>query len=252
MIRIIALTDAGLALGKQLHAALPHSQLHFKPKPFADVVQGYFREGDALLFICATGIVMRTLAPVIASKHQDPPVLVMDELGQFVIPLLSGHEGGANQWGLEMSELMGAQLVMTTANAYLNPVYTLGMGCERHCPLPFLEDLMLKGLAQIGLTPEQVSGLYSIDIKADETHLIELARKYQWPFITYSAHALSEVEPLLSTRSDYVFKTVGVYGVAESAALVGARSRTGASPELCLNKIKNTKATCAVARSYQM
>ncbi|SBS28758.1 cobalamin biosynthesis protein CbiG [Marinomonas aquimarina] len=252
MIRIIALTDAGQVLGKRLQTLVPNSELHFKPKPFAETVQDFFREGDALLFICATGIVMRTLAPVIESKLQDPPVLVLDELGRFVIPLLSGHEGGANQWGSDVAKVLNAELVMTTANAYLNPVYTLGMGCERNCPLEYLESLMLEGLERVGLAPEQISGLYSIDIKADETHLIELAKKYQWPFMTYSAEALKAVEPLLSTRSDYVFNTVGVYGVAESAALLGAQRLTNASPELRLNKIKNPKATCAVARAYQI
>lgn len=251
MIRIIALTDAGHALGKRLQVLLPDSQLHFKPKPFAETVQAFFREGDALLFICATGIVMRTLAPVIESKLQDPPVLVLDELGRFVIPLLSGHEGGANQWGSEVAKVINAQLVMTTANAYLNPVYTLGMGCERNCPLEYLESLMLEALATVGLQPDQIAGLYSIDIKADETHLIELAEKYHWPFVTYSAQALTVVESLLSTRSEYVFNTVGVYGVAESAALLGVQKLTSASPELRLNKIKNAKATCAVARAYQ-
>lgn len=251
MIRIIALTDAGQALGKRLEALLPGSQLHFKPKPFTETVQGFFREGDPLLFICATGIVMRTLAPVIESKLQDPPVLVLDELGRFVVPLLSGHEGGANQWGSEVAGALNAELVMTTANAYLNPVYVLGMGCERNCPLEYLESLMLEALETVGLQPDQIAGLYSIDIKADETHLIELAEKYQWPFITYDAAALKTVEPLLSTRSEYVFKTVGVYGVAESAALLGAQNLTYGSPELCLNKIKNPKATCAVARAYQ-
>ena len=251
MIRIIALTDAGQALGKRLEALLPGSQLHFKPKPFTETVQGFFREGDPLLFICATGIVMRTLAPVIESKLQDPPVLVLDELGRFVIPLLSGHEGGANQWGSEVAGALNSELVMTTANAYLNPVYVLGMGCERNCPLEYLESLMLEALETVGLQPDQIAGLYSIDIKADETHLIELAEKYQWPFITYDAAALKNVEPLLSTRSEYVFKTVGVYGVAESAALLGVKNLTHGSPELCLNKIKNPKATCAVARAYQ-
>ena len=251
MIRIIALTPAGQTLAKRLHAALPNSQVHYKPQPFADTLQGFFRAGDSLLCICATGIVMRTLAPVIESKWQDPPVLVLDELGQFVIPLLSGHEGGANQWASDVATLLQAQLVMTTANAYLNPIYALGMGCERDCPLSYLESLMLTALEQVGLTPNQIGGLYSIDVKADETHLIALAERYQWPFITYTAAQLKAVEPLLSTRSDYVYQTVGVYGVAESAALLGVQTLTHTSPELCLNKIKNAKATCAVARAYQ-
>jgi cobalt-precorrin 5A hydrolase len=58
------------------------------------------------------------------------------------------------------------------------------------------------------------------------------------------------MEPLLSTKSDYIFNTVGVYGVAESAALLAAENVTGTEPELVLNKIKNAKATCALARGF--
>lgn len=250
MIRIITLTDAGHVLGQTLCRMLDNSALHHKPQPFAATVQGFFEQGDKLLFICATGIVMRTLAPVLVNKHQDPPVLVLDEQGQFVIPLLSGHEGGANQWGSEVARRLGAQLIVTTANPYLNPIYTLGMGCERDCPFEYLEELMLEGLEQAGLTVAQIAGLYSIDIKADETHLIALAEKYQWPFITYSAERLSSMEPLLSTRSEYVYNTVGVYGVAESAALLGAQQYARSAPELVLNKIKNAKATCSIARAF--
>ena len=55
---------------------------------------------------------------------------------------------------------------------------------------------------------------------------------------------------MLSTRSDYVYDTVGVYGVAESAALHAARKLTGNAPELVLAKRKSRRATCAIARAY--
>lgn len=260
MIRFIALTPAGESLAKKLLSKgqlnhWPDAVVDYKPKPFAEFVQTAFKNGDWLVFICATGIVMRTLAPVIQDKYQDPPVLVLDEEGKFVIPLLSGHEGGANEWGAKVAKSLGAQLVMTTAKPYLNPIYTLGMGCERNCPLEFLESLMLDALEQKGLTPKDIRSLNSIDIKADETNLIALAAKYNWNFNTYSAQELASMESLLSTKSDYIFNTVGVYGVAESAALLSAKkaaqNEIGTEPELVLNKIKNAKATCAVARGFK-
>ncbi|REG82212.1 cobalt-precorrin 5A hydrolase [Marinomonas pollencensis] len=251
MIRIIALTPAGEQLGRRIVRLWPDAVLTYKPKPFADKVQTAFQQGERLVFICATGIVMRTLAPVIQDKRQDPPVLVLDELGKFVIPLLSGHEGGANDWGAQLADGLGAQLVMTTAKAYLNPVYTLGMGCERGCPLDYIEELMLQALSQQGLTPSDIDSLSSIDIKADEENLIRLAEKYHWAFHTYSAQQLAPMADLLSTRSDYIFKTVGVYGVAESAALFAAKEATCSEPELVLNKIKNAKATVSIARAFK-
>ena len=247
--KIIALTEVGKNLAERLRSLI-EADVVYKPQPFAEQVQGFFKNGDRLIFICATGIVMRSLAPVLQDKYQDPPVLVIDEQGQFVIPLLSGHEGGANNWALEVSKLLNAQPVITTANGYLNPVYSVGMGCERGCPVDELERLLLECLQQSGLSLEQVSSISSIDIKADEVGLIELAEKLNKPYQTWDKNQLSEMEPLLSTRSEYVFNTVGVYGVAESAALLSAKRQTGQQPELVLNKKKTKKATCAIARSY--
>lgn len=248
-IKIIALTEAGKSLAERLQSLI-EADVVYKPQPFAEKVQGFFKNGERLIFICATGIVMRSLAPVLQDKYQDPPVLVIDEQGQFVIPLLSGHEGGANNWALEVSKLLNAQPVITTANGYLNPVYSVGMGCERGCPVDELERLLMECLQQSGLVLDQVSSISSIDIKADEVGLIQLAENLDKPYQTWDKNQLSEMEPLLSTRSEYVFNTVGVYGVAESAALLSAKQQTGQQPELVLNKQKTKKATCAIARSY--
>ena len=249
-IRIIALTEAGQRLAQTLLSLIPEAELWFKPKPFAEKVQQAFTQGDALIMICATGIAVRSLAPMIDNKHDDPPVLVLDEQGQFVIPLLSGHEGGANDWANNIAEQLDAQLVITTANPYLKPVYTVGMGCERNCPEDELSALLSDCLEQAGLSLDQINSINSIDIKADEIGLIELAKSLQKPYQTFDKLALAQVEHLLSTKSDYVFNTVGVYGVAESAALWAAQQFTQQTAELVLNKVKTTKATCAIARAY--
>ena len=72
-------------------------------------------EGDALLFIGACGIAVRAIAPNLTDKLHDVPVLVMDEEGRYVIPILSGHVGGANELAYELADFMGAQAVITTA-----------------------------------------------------------------------------------------------------------------------------------------
>ncbi len=81
----------------------------------ADFCQQAWNEADAILFIGATGIAVRGIAPYVAAKDKDPAVLVMDELGKFVIPLLSGHIGGANQLAEIIAKELGATCVMTTA-----------------------------------------------------------------------------------------------------------------------------------------
>ena len=69
----------------------------------------------ALFFIGAVGIAVRMIAPHVKDKFTDSPVLVMDEKGSYVIPLLSGHVGGAVELAKEIAEKINAQAVLTTA-----------------------------------------------------------------------------------------------------------------------------------------
>jgi len=74
-----------------------------------------FQWADALVFVGACGIAVRQIAPHVRDKGRDPAVLCVDELGTFVIPLLSGHIGGANDLARRLAENLGATAVITTA-----------------------------------------------------------------------------------------------------------------------------------------
>ncbi|MBR6320509.1 MAG: precorrin-4 C(11)-methyltransferase [Prevotella sp.] len=69
---------------------------------------------DAFVFIGAMGICVRTIAPYIKDKHEDPAVVCIDSLGQHVISVLSGHVGGANDLTRQVAAIIGGREVITT------------------------------------------------------------------------------------------------------------------------------------------
>lgn len=74
-----------------------------------------FKNFDALIFIMAIGIVVRSISKLIRDKFDDPAIIVMDELGKNVISLLSGHIGGANELTEILAGLLNSNPVITTA-----------------------------------------------------------------------------------------------------------------------------------------
>ena len=92
---------------KYLPDSIPESHTEWTGKQF--------ESADAIIFVGACGIAVRSIAPFVASKKIDPAVLVIDECGTFVISLLSGHLGGANALAKEAALLLGATPVITTA-----------------------------------------------------------------------------------------------------------------------------------------
>lgn len=74
-----------------------------------------FAESDAMIFVASCGLAVREIAAHVRDKRSDPAVIVIDELATFVIPLLSGHIGGANELALDLAQRLGSTPVITTA-----------------------------------------------------------------------------------------------------------------------------------------
>ena len=84
-------------------------------KRLSDELGKQFHRFTGHIFIMATGIVVRCIAPLLRHKTADPAVAVMDDRGRFVVSLVSGHLGGANRLTRQVAERLGATPVITTA-----------------------------------------------------------------------------------------------------------------------------------------
>ena len=107
-IAIIQISEAGGAIAKTLQRELSAKTI------LRTDVGKQWKQFDAFVFIGAMGICVRTIAPYIRDKHEDPAVVCVDSLGKNAISVLSGHVGGANELAHKVAALIGANPVITT------------------------------------------------------------------------------------------------------------------------------------------
>lgn len=127
-VHIISFTRTGFALAKKIQSLLRAERnssdcsIEFMSKSAPTPVSllewtgSHFKKGNCLVFVGAAGIAVRTIVPFLRGKAEDPAVLVIDEKGKFVIPILSGHIGRANESARKIAFLLGGEAVITTAS----------------------------------------------------------------------------------------------------------------------------------------
>jgi cobalt-precorrin 5A hydrolase len=129
---IIAITKHGVALARKLQSQFPHADLYYMSKfnrgdEEARNIQSFdgsvrllfpalFPAYKGLIIIISLGAVIRMIAPLLQDKKKDPGIVVIDDKGEHVISVLSGHLGGANELTLEVAAAIGARPVITTAS----------------------------------------------------------------------------------------------------------------------------------------
>jgi len=105
----------------------------------------------------------------------------------------------------------------------------LGLGCDRGTPTALVMRGIAALLARHGLSPRSVKAIATIDKKRDEVAFLEVAARFGWPLVTYTAAQLDAV-PGIATPSEVVLRHVGTRGVAEPAALLAASAGPSAGP----------------------
>lgn len=126
-----SLTERKLTEKNLAEKDLVESGLSYVEQPLTEWTGEQMKARRSLLFIGACGIAVRAIAPFLTDKLNDVPVLVMDEQGRFVIPILAGHVGGANELALSLAERMGSTPVITTATD-LNHCFAVDLFARRN------------------------------------------------------------------------------------------------------------------------
>jgi cobalt-precorrin 5A hydrolase/precorrin-3B C17-methyltransferase len=137
-VALVALTQDGAILARRLQSALRGARVHgLDPRVIgADVeftdaaahLRRLFAAGETIVGICAAGILIRALAPLLADKRAEPPVLAVAEDGGTVVPLLGGHHG-ANDLARLLAAELGVHAAITTAGDTV-----LGLGLDSPPP----------------------------------------------------------------------------------------------------------------------
>lgn len=278
--------------------------------PLKEHLTTLWKTNRTIIFCLATGAVVRLIAPLLQDKSQDPAVLVVDQMGKFIISLCSGHQGGADQLTQLIATHLDATPVITGASASLGlpaidilgfpfgwrkgkgewtgvsgaiarqetvqviqeagstlwqdhlpgnhsfyfgfPEYNeaitvkgriwisatkrqfasksdfprvqwhprvlwVGIGCIRGTSRELIETAIEQVFHQYHLATEAIAGLATIDLKADETGLLDYSQQKQYPLKTFSAEVLRSID--VPNPSDIVAQEVGTKSVAEASAL---------------------------------
>lgn len=231
-VAIITLSNEGASIAAALSEGLRHTTIYVHEsvetridcRSFSrtlDLVSEIFGSYDGLIFIGPCGVAVRAIAPHISHKTKDPAVVVVDVCARWAISLLSGHEGGANDLAVEVSNIIGSDpIITTTTEARKNII--VGIGCKRGVSSEKIKAAILNSLNELQLPVEQVRFIATIDAKASEKGLIQAAQELQVPL-----RFISSNEIMNSSRdfykSEFVQQSVGAPGVSEPCALLAGR-----------------------------
>lgn len=224
-IRIISFTEKGRGLSQRLAGILEENDVRLFVKYsgagegegrsdiqiVAKSVGAWAREQmearHTLLFIGACGIAVRAIAPCIIDKLHDSAVLVMDERGEYVIPILAGHVGGANEIAIRIAQKLGACPVLTTATD-INGRFAVDLFAKRNGFHIENKDGIAKVSARV-LAGKEITMLIEAGHMGEKNAVPEGIRLVAQPLeqtvdVAITAHGKNTNALLLLTPKEYV------------------------------------------------
>lgn len=194
---------------------LAESGLSYVEQPLTEWTGEQMKKRRSLLFIGACGIAVRAIAPFLTDKLNDVPVLVMDEQGRFVIPVLAGHVGGANELAVSLAERMGSTSVITTATD-LNHCFAVDLFARRNA----LHIVNKDGIAKVS---SRILAGEEVTMAVEEGHLREEVQTLRGRRVSRKTNIPDGIRlvsciPEFHTDAPVVFSesSAGIPGVTES------------------------------------
>lgn len=256
---LITLTEKGIKTAERIIEGLNNNADLYLPEKFSayevfakfytgslnELVGKLFTKYNGIVFIMATGIVVRVIASKIKDKHVDPAVVVIDDVGRYVLSLLCGHEGGANNLSCKIANILHTDAVITTGSEAEKSL-VVGVGCKRNVCKDDIIVAIKSSLETVNHDLKSVRLIATIDLKADEQGLIEASKELDIPLRIIARDEIANC--LIDyNKSDFVKEKIGVGAVSEPAAVLGGRKT-----KLILTKQKYPGITIAIAEENFM
>lgn len=239
---IITLTKGGMELGLKLLNQYEDSVLYINKKfnttdervrkinnGIINLTGSIFKEYKVLIFIMATGIVVRAIAPYLQNKTKDPAVIVMDEKGNNIISLLSGHLGKANEITLDIAEKLNGNPVITTSSDTNNTLAVDTLAMETGCIIENLKDAT-KVTAHI-VNNEKVGIISEIDLNLKLPHNIIHVNSEE------SAKELNGVI-IITNKNNLIKSKLDTVVLRPQNIIIGIGCRRGKSKEEIIEAIR--------------
>lgn len=238
--------DAARFLARSLGADLAvHSLVEHGPGAtvftrLADQLADLWPRVRGIVVFAPTGAVVRSIAGLLEHKTRDPGVVVLDALSRWAIPLVGGHEGGANRLAERVANLLGCESVVTTASEAARDL-VVGIGCRRGASSETVLEAVDLALRERNLSWDRVRSFATGSPKRREPGLLHAAASRNIPLVV--VHDLELRSRRRGVRRTAASRHVGLPALSHPAALAAGRRTT-----CILNRFRHGPVMLSIAR----